>query len=120
MEHIVFAVATDGLAGAPSGKLAGRVALPVHFLPPDLGDLDSAVPFRNRAERSTRFDGLQLLRIANQNDFGSGIIRCGQHPLHLARADHSGFVDDKHIAGCQKFPALAPLMFKTGNRARRD
>jgi hypothetical protein len=44
----------------------------------------------------------------------------GQHALHLARADHARFVDHQHVARGEQFAALAPLMLKAGDGARRN
>ena len=45
MNHALVAIGIDRLAGAPGGERAGRTALPVVALPPDLGNLDRAVGF---------------------------------------------------------------------------
>src|SRR3546814_1611989 len=42
----------------------------------------------------------------------------GQHALHLACADHSGLIDNEHIAGGEQVAALPPLMLQPGNGAR--
>ena len=44
----------------------------------------------------------------------------GQHALHLARADHTRFVNDEHILGSQLLAPFAPLMLKAGDGARCD
>ena len=102
------------LQGAGWRPAASR-QLAAHF-----ADLDAAMPFVDRAERCSCFDGLQLLRVANQHDFRACICGMGQHALHLARADHACFVDDQHVARSQLFAALPPLMFKAGDGARRN
>jgi hypothetical protein len=86
VNHAVFAIGMDGLARPSGGERAGCTALPVVALPPDLGDLDRAVGLGERAERSPRFDGLQLLGVTNQHDLRARIARRRQHPLHLARS----------------------------------
>ena len=77
VNHAMFCILTQSLGCSARCKMAGCIALPVHLLPPDFGNLDASVMFGNRAERRARFDCLQLLRIANQNDLGSGIIGGG-------------------------------------------
>ena len=59
-----------------------------------LGDLNRAVGLCERTERSPRFDGLQLLGVANQHDLRACVTRCRQHPLHLARPGQARLVDD--------------------------
>jgi hypothetical protein len=63
-----------------------------------LADFDAAVPFMDRTERAPGFDGLELLRVADQDNFRACIGGMGQHALHLARADHARLVDDQHVA----------------------
>ena len=94
VNHTVFAIGMNGLARPSGGECAGCTALPVVALPPDLGDLNRAVGLCERTERSPRFDGLQLLGVANQHDLRACVTRCRQHPLHLARPGQARLVDD--------------------------
>ena len=88
----------DRIAGSAGRQIARGVALPVLPLAAHLADLRAAVAFVDRAERRARFDGLQLLRIADQHHLGAGLGGMGQHALQLARADHARLVDHQHIA----------------------
>ena len=119
MHHVMVGIGLQRLRRALGCELARGIALPVDLLPPDFCDLNTAVPFGNRAECSACLNRLQLLRIANQNYLRPGLVRVREHPLHLARANHPRLVDDKHVARCQQLAALPPLMFKAGNGARR-
>ena len=89
----------DRLAGAPRRERARRVALPVLTLPPDLGNLGRAVPLGDTAERRAGLDRLQLLGVAYHDDLGTGVAGLAKHALHLARADHTGLVQDQHVPG---------------------
>jgi hypothetical protein len=98
-------------------NVPGRIALPVVTLAPHLGDRAAAMPLVDRAERGTCFDRVELLRIAGQHDLRAGFSGMGERALHLARADHAGFVDHQHIARSEQFSPFAPLVFKAGNGA---
>ena len=79
------------------------------------------MPLGDRAERRARLDRLELLGIADQHDLGAALLGFGDHALHLARADHAGFVDHQHIDRLvEQLAALRPLMLDAGDRARRD
>ena len=101
-------------------ELARGVALPVLPLPPNLGDLGRPVAFRQRPEGRPGLDGLQLLGIADHDHLGARLVGRGQHPIHLARADHPGLVDDQHVARGERFPPLPPGMLQAGDGPRLD
>jgi len=83
-----------------------------------LTDFDAAVAFVDRPEGSSGFDGLELLRVANQDNFRARIGGMGEDALHLARADHACLIDHQHVARGEQFAALTPLMFKAGDGPR--
>jgi hypothetical protein len=118
MHHAAFAIGLNGKSGAPGGKVPRGVLLPAFMLAAHLADFDAAVPFVDRTEGGSGFDGLELLRVADQDNFRACIGGMGQHALHLARADHARFVDHQHVARGEQFAALAPLMLKAGDGAR--
>ena len=120
MHHAVGAIGFQRIAGFAIGEIARGVALPVLPLAAHLADFRAAVALMDRAERRARFDGLQLLRIADQHDLGAGLGSMGQHALQLARADHARLVDHQHIAGREQVAALFPAMLHAGDGARRD
>jgi hypothetical protein len=113
-------IGADRLVRAACGELARGNALPVLALPPDGGDLDATVTLRDRAEGSTRLNRLQLFGIADQHQLGVCLFDLTNDPLHLARADHAGLVDDKDIARGEQLAPLPPLMLHAGDRARHD
>ena len=49
--------------------MPGGVLLPAVMLAADLADFYAAVPFMDRPERCSSFDGLELLRVADENNF---------------------------------------------------
>jgi hypothetical protein len=69
MHHAVFVIGLNRIAGAPGGQMPGGVLLPAFMLAAHLADFDAAMAFVDRTERRARFDGLQLLRIADQHNF---------------------------------------------------
>jgi hypothetical protein len=118
VHHAAFAIGLNGKTGAPGSKVPRGVLLPAFMLAAHLADFDAAVPFVDRTEGSSGFDGLELLRVADQHNFRACIGGMGEHALHLARADHACLIDHQHVARGEHFAALAPLMFKAGDGAR--
>ena len=116
--HAALAIGLNGKSGAPGGKVPRGVLLPAVMLTANLADFDTAVPFVDRSEGGSGFDGLELLRVANQDNFRACIGGMGENALHLARADHARFVDHQHVARGEHFAALTPLIFKAGDGAR--
>ena len=98
MHHAMGAIGFQRIAGPASREIARGVALPVLPLAAHLADFRAAMTLMDRAEGRAGFDGLQLLRIADQHDLGAGLGSMGQHALQLARADHARLVDHQHIA----------------------
>ena len=88
MHHVVRVIGGNGIAGSAARQIARGVPLPVLALAAHFMDFDAAMTLMNRAERCTCFDGLQLLRIADQHDLCASFRRMGQHALHLPRANH--------------------------------
>ena len=115
VDHAAFAIGLNGKAGAPGGKVPCGILLPAFVLTAHFADFDAAMPFVDRPECSPGFDGLELLRVADQDNLRACIGGMGQHALHLARADHARFIDHQHIARREQFAALAPLMLKAGD-----
>ena len=72
------------------------------------------MPFSECAEGRAGLDGLQLLHIADEDDLGASPLRMAQHPLHLARADHAGLIDDQHIVGTEPVAVVRPAVLETG------
>src|SRR3546814_19179019 len=68
MDHAARFILPDSLAGAPGCELPRRQTLPFLALAADIGHLDAAMPLRDRAERRSRFDRLELLGIAHPHD----------------------------------------------------
>ena len=117
MHHATGAISFKRITGFAIGKIARGIALPILLLAAHLSDFRPAVTLMDRPERRARFYCLQLLRIANQHNFRAGLCRMGQHPVQLARADHTCFVDDQDIAGREPVPALLPAMLQAGDGA---
>src|SRR3546814_9371203 len=80
-------------------KLAGRCALPFDILPADRRDLDGTVPLGRGAECRARLNCLQLLGIADENNFRPLLLRFRHDALKLAGTDHPGLVDHKDKIG---------------------
>src|SRR3546814_10013330 len=119
MDHAARFILPDSLAGAPGCELPRRQTLPFLALAADIGHLDAAMPLRDRAERRSRFDRLELLGIAHQHDLGAALLGFGYHALHLTRADHSSLIDDQHVVHRQPLTPLRPLMFQTDRKSTR-
>ena len=113
-------VACDRLVGAAGRELAGGVALPLLALAAHRHDLDAAVALVDRAERRSRLDRLELLRVTDQHDLGAARLDFTDHPLQLPRADHPGLVDHQDVIGTEQLFAPAPLMLEASERSRRD
>ena len=120
VHHAAGAVGFQRSVGFAIGKIARCVALPVLPLATHLADFRPAVALMDRAERRAGFDGLQLLRIADQHDLGAGLSGMGQHAFQLARADHARLVDHQHIARREQVATLSPAMLQAGDGARRN
>ena len=118
MHHVVGAIGLKRIAGLAIGEIARGVALPVLPLAAHLADFRPAVMLVDRPERRARFDGLQLLRIANQHHLCASLRGMGQHALQLARADHTRLVDHQHIARREQVASLFPAMLQAGDGAR--
>lgn len=117
MHHALRVVGADRSADPAGCQIARGVALPVFALPAHLSNLDAAMTLVNRAECSTGFDRLQLLRIADEDDFCANVGGMGEHALQLARADHAGLIDHQDIARGEQIAALSPTVFHTGDGA---
>src|SRR6185437_12635279 len=105
------------MAGLATGEITRGVALPVLALAAYLADVRTAMALMDRSERRARFDGLQLLQIANQDDLGAGVDSMGQHAFQLSGADHAGLVDDKHITGREQVAIPSPAVLQAGDGA---
>ena len=66
MHHAVGAIGFQRIAGSAIGEITRGVPLPVFPLAAHLADFYPALTLMDRAEGRTRFDGLELLGIANQ------------------------------------------------------
>jgi hypothetical protein len=82
MHHAAFVVGLNGKTSARGRKVPSGVLLPAITLATDLADFDATVAFVDRAEGRSGFDGLELLRVANQDNFRAGIGGMG---IHLMR-----------------------------------
>src|SRR3974390_2562010 len=96
------------MAGFARRQIARSVPLPVLPLATDLAKFRASVAFMDRAEGCASFDGLQLLRISNQDRLGSGLSCMGQYPFQLPRTDHARLVDHQHIEAPGAVAAPAP------------
>lgn len=120
MDMAMFLISADRLDGPPSCQRPCRVALPCFVLSPDAGDLDSAVALNRRAECGPRLDRLQLFGITDHDQLGAPPLRFPNHPFHLPRADHTGFVDHQDRLVSQQRTILRPLMLHASDRSRGD
>lgn len=89
MHHVLTVIGMDRRAGPAGRQIACGFPLPVLALAANLADLRPAMTLVDGAERRARFDGLQLLRIADQHDLCACFSGMGQHPFQLPRADHA-------------------------------
>jgi hypothetical protein len=85
-------------------EVAGRPALPVLPLPPDVLQRGEADPLGDRAERRPGPDRLQLLVIPDQDKFCALGLGLKNEARELPRSDHPGLVDDQNVPR----PQLAP------------
>src|SRR3546814_3618074 len=67
-----------------------------------------------------RLNCLQLLGIADENNFRPLLLRFRHDALKLAGTDHPGLVDHKDMLVGQPFTIIGPLMFETGERPRTN
>ena len=77
MHHAVGAIGFQRMAGSARRQITRGIPLPVLALAAHLADFRPAVALMDRAECRARFDGLQLLGIADQHDFGAGVGSMG-------------------------------------------
>ena len=75
------------------GQILRRLALPILPLPANALQLGEAYPLRDGPERRPGLDRLQLLWIANENDFRAGPLGFADEARQLLRGNHSGLVD---------------------------
>ena len=111
------AVGFKRMAGSAGCQIARGVALPVLPLAAHLADFDAAMTLVDRTEGRAGFNGLQLLRIADQHHLCAGLCDMGQHALQLACADHAGLIDHQNIVRREQVAALLPAMFHAGDGA---
>src|SRR3546814_2267481 len=112
VDKTIRGVAPDRIACPARRKLAGRFALPFDILPADRRDLDGTVPLGRGAECRARLNCLQLLGIADENNFRPLLLRFRHDALKLAGTDHPGLVDHKDMLVGQPFTIIGPLMFE--------
>ena len=102
------------------GQILRRLALPILPLPANALQLGEADPLRDGPERRPGLDRLQLLGIANENDFRAGPLGLADEARQLLRGNHSGLVDHQNVARTQ-FPAPGlPAVIPGRQGARGD
>ena len=101
VDHTPFAIGLNGKACAPGGKVPRCVLLPAFMLAAHFADFYATMPFMDRTKCRSGFDGLKLLRVADQDNFRACIGDMGEDALHLARADHACLVDDQQGPGIE-------------------
>ena len=69
MHHAPFAIGLNGKTGAPRCKVPRGVLLPAVMLAAHFADFYSAMTFMDRTEGRACLNGLQLLRVADQDNF---------------------------------------------------
>ncbi len=88
----------------------------VAFLTAHFGQFDIADIVSDRPERGSRFYRLELTRVADENGFGAELVEAFHDAQHLCGRDHSGLVDNEHIALVQLIVAPRPSAFPRGER----
>jgi hypothetical protein len=120
MHHAVTVIGADRIAGSSCRQITGCVTLPVLALAAHLMDFHATMTVVDRPARRARLDGLQLLRIADQNNLCASLRGMGQNALHLQRADHARLVDDKHVAAGVSMSRPCPQLCSMLAMVRED
>src|SRR6185437_7474955 len=94
--------------------------LPSLSLPSHLVHLDHTGLCRNPPERCTRFDGLKLFGIADEDDLGSGLLDRIEHAGELSCADQPRLINHQYISSCELVVALLPAQFPARECPRTD
>ena len=66
-----------------------------------LSELSGANHTLNLAERSPRFNGLELPGVAHEDELRFGTYYLAKKMSHVTRSDHSSFVENNHRLGCE-------------------
>ena len=108
-------VAVIPTGGEALGRLVGRkgyrcLSLPIMALAAYPGKFDMANLLGNRPEGCTGPDRLQLLMVADKNDFCTALFSLTDEPGELPAPDHAGLVDDEHVTAADQIPAMVPAV----------
>ncbi|SOC89939.1 hypothetical protein SAMN05421890_4932 [Ensifer adhaerens] len=101
----------QAVGGFMGGERNRRLSLPVHALAADFGKFGMADLLGDGAERRAGSDRLQLLVIANENDFRTGLFGFTDEPGKLAASDHARLVDDEDVAAAELVTIVLPAHF---------
>src|SRR5207244_8389224 len=102
------------------GELESRVLLPTLRLAAHFGKLCHAALGEDPAKRRARLDRLQLLGVADQDDFRLRLVRYLEHPGELPCADHASLIDHEHIARRQWVAVARPSVLEACDGAGVD
>ena len=86
------------------GRLAVRVdeyVLEVGKLAADLVDLDAVGAVSREAKAGSGFDGLLLLGVAREDEFGAVCLAEAQHIVNFPAREHAGLIDDEEGLGVE-------------------
>ena len=103
-----------------SGELQSRVPLPPLRLASHFSELGDAALGEDAAEGSAGLDGLELLGVADQDNFRFRLVRYLEHPGELPCADHAGLIDHEHIASRELFALARPGVLEARKGAGVD
>jgi hypothetical protein len=115
LNGVMVPVALESLIYSAYGQIFGGVPLPAFLLSADFRHLNMSGAFSNGPEGCACLDRLKLLWISNQNHFGLNLSRLRQQTLHLADANHAGFINDEDVLGGENISPLREAMLQTGD-----
>jgi hypothetical protein len=116
----VLVVGVQRVGGFGGGECGGSLALPLGSLTAHFGERRHTVGGREAAEGGAGFDGLELLGVADQDDFGVGFLGDRENAFQLLRAEHAGLVDDEDVTAAQGVAAALPGELVAREGARVD
>ena len=99
----------ESILGLAASKRDGGHAIALVVLPLDPVHLRGAIPVPQHPERHARSDGLELVGIANQDEFSAPRLHRPRERCHVPGAHHAGLVQDEHEGTPRRGPCQALL-----------
>ena len=116
-QKTTFVVGVQHFACPALGDVFDGFTRPLVALTDDVLHLCLAIALCKMSKRASGFDGLELLRVTDEHQFGACLFHLVQKPLHLACADHASFIDDHHGFLSQGQPTRFDVVQSLGDGA---